>query len=255
MEGMHRGIMLFKLLMRKANTDTRATASQLRENVTNLDSYMSTVDSNIELFNQHVKLNRDGLTARGDASDNLTINQFKAYLCVTDRDFGRYTRNKKNSYDDGQDFTVEQLLAMSLLKFQIIKDSGKWNSISPEQEQIVALASEVTHLKDHNLKLTKNSKPIKSKNSWEKPKQYGKGKKPSKKSADEEKWAWKKVPPKEGEPQYKQMPDFDKIYHWCEDQQAWVVHTPASCTVRIAREEAEAEQALAAVLEGFESDE
>jgi hypothetical protein len=33
MEGTHSGIMLFKFLMWKANTDTRATASQLRENV------------------------------------------------------------------------------------------------------------------------------------------------------------------------------------------------------------------------------
>jgi hypothetical protein len=119
----------------------------------------------------------------------------------------------------------------------------------------VALTSEVTHLKDHNLKLANNTKPVKSKNSGGKPKQSGGGKKPSKKSTDEDKWAWKKVPPKEGEPQSKQMPDFDKIHHWCEDHQAWVVHTPASCTVRISREEAEADQALAAVLEGFESDE
>jgi hypothetical protein len=119
----------------------------------------------------------------------------------------------------------------------------------------VALTSEVTHLKDHNLKLTNNAKLIKIKNSVDKHKQFGKGKKPSKKSGDEEKWAWKKVSPKEGEPQSKQMPDFDKIHHWCEDHQAWVVHTPSLCTVRIAREEAEAAQALAAVLEGFESDE
>jgi hypothetical protein len=256
MEGTHSGIMLFKLLMRKANTDTKATASQLRENLTNLDSYMSTVNSNIELFNQHVNVNRDGPTARGESSGDLTINLFKVYLCVTDRDFVRYTRNKHDSYDDGEDFTVEQLLlTMSLINFQILKDSGKWNSISPEQEQIVALASEVTHLKDHNLKLASNAKPVKSKNSGEKPKQYGKGNKPKKKSTDEEKWAWKKVPPNEGEPQSKQMPDFDKIHHWCEDHQAWVVHTSASCTVRIAREEAEVAQALAAVLEGFESDE
>jgi hypothetical protein len=63
------------------------------------------------------------------------------------------------------------------------------------------------------------------------------------------------VPPQEGGTQSKQMPDFDKIHHWCEDHQAWVVHTPASCTVIIAREEAETAQTLAAVLEGIESDE
>jgi hypothetical protein len=94
MEGTHSGIMLFKLLMRKANTDTRATASQLREKITNFDSYMSKVDSNIELFNQHVKVNRDGLTAHGESSDYLAINLFKAYLCVTDRYFVRYMRKK-----------------------------------------------------------------------------------------------------------------------------------------------------------------
>jgi hypothetical protein len=103
--------------------------------------------------------------------------------------------------------------------------------------------------------LANNAKPIKSKNSGDKSNQSGKGKKPSKKPADEEKWVWKKVPPKEGEPQSKQMPDFDKIHHWCENHQTWVVHTPESCTVRIAREESEAAPALAAALEGFESDE
>jgi hypothetical protein len=255
MEGTHSGIMLFKLLMRKANTDTRATASHIREKLTNLDLYMSTVDSNIELFNQHGKVNRDGITARGESNDDLTINLFKAYLCLTDRDFVRYMRNKKDSYDDGEYFTVEKTLTMSLIKFQILKDSGKWNSLSPEQEQIMALTSEVTHLKYHNLKLANNSKPIKSKNSGKKPKKYGKGKKPINKSVDEEKWDWKKVPPKEGEPQSKQMPDFDNIHHWCEYHQAWAVHTPASYTVIIAREEAEAAQALSTVLEGFESDE
>jgi hypothetical protein len=255
MGGTHSGIMLFKLLMRKANTDTRATASQLRENLTNLDPYMSMVDSSIEIFNQHVKVNHDGLTARGESSDDLTINIFKAYLCVTDRDFVRYMRNKKDYYDDGEDFTLEQLLTMPLIKFQILKDSVNWNSLSPEQEHIMALTSGVTHLKDHNLKLENNSKPSKTKSSGEKPKETGKGNKPSKKSTDEEKWVWKKIPPKEGEPQSKQMPDFGNIHHWCEDHQAWVVHTPASCTVRISREEAEAAQALTAVLEGFESDE
>jgi hypothetical protein len=119
----------------------------------------------------------------------------------------------------------------------------------------VVLTSEVTHVKYHNLKLSNNAKPSKTKSSGEKPKQTGKGKKPSKKSADEEKWAWRKIPPKEGEPQSKQMPYFDKIHHWCEDHQSWVVHTPAYCTVRIAHEEAEAAQALTAVLDGFESDE
>jgi hypothetical protein len=42
-------------------------------------------------------------------------------------------RNNKDAYDDGEYFSVEQLLTMSLIKFQILKDSGKLNSLSPEQ--------------------------------------------------------------------------------------------------------------------------
>jgi hypothetical protein len=53
-------------------------------------------------------------------------------VLTTERDFVRYMRNKKDAYDYGEDFTVEQLLTMSLIKFQILKDSGKWNSLSPE---------------------------------------------------------------------------------------------------------------------------
>jgi hypothetical protein len=135
----------------------------------------------------------------------MTINLFNTCLCITDRELVRFTRNKKDSYDDGEDFTVEQLLTMSLLKFQILKGSGKWNYLSPEQEQIVALASEVTHLKDHNLQLANSVKPTKRKTFGGNTKQSGKGKNPSKKATDEEKWAWKEVPPEEGEPQSKQM--------------------------------------------------
>jgi hypothetical protein len=54
---------------------------------------------------------------------------------------------------------------MSLIKFQILKDSGKWYSLSPEQEQVVALTSELAHLKDNNLKLANNSKPSKTNSS------------------------------------------------------------------------------------------
>ena len=45
------GPLLFKLLMQKAIIDTWATASLMRENLLNLDSYITTVKSDIEEFN------------------------------------------------------------------------------------------------------------------------------------------------------------------------------------------------------------
>eukprot|EP00957_Ditylum_brightwellii_P014867 1121409-Ditylum_brightwellii.AAC.1 len=48
------GELLLKLLIKKAVMDTQATASHLCENLTNLDNYISTINSNINLFNHHV---------------------------------------------------------------------------------------------------------------------------------------------------------------------------------------------------------
>ena len=45
------GPLLFKLMMQKAIIDTWATSSLLRENLSNLDSYITTVKSDIEEFN------------------------------------------------------------------------------------------------------------------------------------------------------------------------------------------------------------
>ena len=56
--------LLFKLLMAKAIVDTRATTYQLRHNLSNLDNYMSTVNSNIKIFNVYVKNSVEGLNAR-----------------------------------------------------------------------------------------------------------------------------------------------------------------------------------------------
>jgi hypothetical protein len=39
--------------------------------------------------------------------------------------------------------------------------------------------------------------------------------------------AWKKVPPKSGDPKEKKQGDY--TYHWCEHHMAWTVHKPADC--------------------------
>ena len=53
--------LLFKLRMKKAIIDTRATKSHIWENLTNLDTYISTVNSNIKNFNHYVKVKLDVL--------------------------------------------------------------------------------------------------------------------------------------------------------------------------------------------------
>ena len=48
---------------------------------------MVTVHFNVELFNLHVKENRQGLKARGESTDDLMINLFKECMAASDNEF------------------------------------------------------------------------------------------------------------------------------------------------------------------------
>ena len=58
--------LIFNLMMQKVIVNTRSTANHLRYNLINLDTYMYTVNFNIENFNQCANVNVDGLKARGE---------------------------------------------------------------------------------------------------------------------------------------------------------------------------------------------
>ena len=74
-------------MIQKAFIKTRATATYLRENLTNLDTYTYKINLEIENFNQYVKVNMDGLKSRGDQTDDLTTNLFKAHQVESDGEF------------------------------------------------------------------------------------------------------------------------------------------------------------------------
>ena len=63
------GPMLFKLITKKATTNTRQTGGKLWDNLSSLDTYMATVGENLEGFNHCIKLNYEGLKTRGEHYD------------------------------------------------------------------------------------------------------------------------------------------------------------------------------------------
>ena len=72
------GELLFGLIMKKSTIDTCATETHLRENLTNLETYVFTINSNIDQFNQYVNVNVDRLKARVECTDYLIANFFKS---------------------------------------------------------------------------------------------------------------------------------------------------------------------------------
>jgi hypothetical protein len=231
-EGKESGILLFKIIMQKAVVDTRATSSFFRENLTSLDSYITTIDSNIELFNQYVNINRSGLQARGESTDDLIINLFKAYLNVADQNFVEYMKKKKDDYDEGTTILEpETLMTHALNKYHILVQEHKWKSRSPQDEQLVALKAQYEQLRDANLRLARSIAVKKStKASGKDQKSKKKGRKQQQKQIE----PWKREPPKEGEPRTKVVNN--KTYNWCPKHLAWTFHTEDECRLKLQAE-------------------
>jgi len=238
--GAEAGPILFKLLTQKAVVDTRSTTNYFRENLSSLDTYMASINSNIVEFNNYVKLNRDGLLARGEGCDDLMINLFKGYNAAGDDNFVKYMMDHKTKYDDGEDYTPERLMQLALNKYTNLTRSKQWGALSPEQEKIVALTAEVKTIKDTNLKLSKaiiqasKKGTFSNKSNRDSTKGKGKEKKGSKKKPKiDKKYQWKTIPPKDDDPKkevnghsyfYKVVDNLE--YYWCQYHTAWVLHEP-----------------------------
>lgn len=240
--GVRCGPLLYKYMMAKATIDTRATLSFIRENISNLNTYITTVSSNITTFNEYVKRQQLSLAARGGVTHDLMTNLWKAYLNVSDRDFVEFIKRKKDAYDEGENITADSLMLMAENKYRTLIQEERWNALSPEQTQIVALTAQLSKLKDGRLKLGKNSHnkkkgSDKDNKSEDKNDQKEEGKKRGKRSRrkngkNDEKWAWKRVPPKDGEKHEKVYNS--TTYYWCHDHGLWTLtkHTDENCYLK-----------------------
>ena len=189
---------------------------------------MSTVNSDIENFNKYIKDNVGGLKARGDRTDYSMIILLKPYRVSSDGEFLRYIKTKRYQYNGGYNISTDKLMTSALSKSEIIGKDNKWNSMSPEQEQIISLASVFKKLKYDNIKLAKNFQTSTSGKGKGKGKghkqngkqsQYGKGKE-----------EWKKQEPKDGEANTNKFNE--KTYFRCPTHQAWTIHRPEECKLK-----------------------
>ena len=117
--------MLYKLLMSKAQVDTVATNYQFKSRVANLENYMSNVNSNIEMFNSHVKDAKERLSVRGHIASNLIMELFKGYKVAADHEFVNYIKTREDRYLEGEDLTDNLLMQLALNKYTIMKKNSE----------------------------------------------------------------------------------------------------------------------------------
>ena len=135
------GALLFKLLIHNAIIDTRSTASNIRENLSSIDTYTATVKSEIDKFNEYAKINYEGLTARGDRCNYMVSNVFKGYVEAQDKEFVRYVQHQNDKYENSDNIHKDKLITLTLNKYENLCTKEKWLDNLPKEEHIVALSS------------------------------------------------------------------------------------------------------------------
>ena len=176
------GVLLLKVIIRESHLDTNATTNQIRMKLSSLDSYITTIDSDIGRFNQYVKLLMQSLPARNQQTSDLMINLFKGYGAVSDEAFRTWLTRKQDDQEDGVEITPDELMQAAKNKYDSMVEKGTWNAPSSD-EKIVALEAQ---LKSEYKSLRKEVKA-------------GLGPKKGKKSSDEKRNKKKKEDAKSGD--------------------------------------------------------
>lgn len=217
------GPVLLKVIIMVSHVDTRATITSVRTKLSSLDQAMRTHDSNIELFNDYVISLINKLNARGEQTQDLLVNLFKGYKACKDAEFVDYIKKKEDLYEEGGQVEYQQLMDWALNKYKTRKESEQWCQRTSEEETIIALQAQVKSLMSVQKKQVNTSKPEGRKDQ----RRANKKSKGKARYKTEDKPAWMKKPPMDGEKQSKNVDG--KEYHWCPHHSSWTRHKPSEC--------------------------
>ena len=218
------GVTYFKMLIQKAEVDTRATASHIRRLLTQLDIYMvKDAKHNINTFNEYVNDQMNSLASRGETSNDILVNLIRGYLACSDKKFVEYIEKCKDSYEEGENMTYQSLMAKAERKYQARVMNGEWNLPTQEQEEIIALKAKLAswnqskpRKESMQVQVHKNQKKDGRKFDTSKTKGAFKGQQ-----------SWRNYKPQAHESTVKVVNG--STWHFCTHHQAWGRHPTDKC--------------------------
>ena len=122
--------------------------------------------------------------------------------------------------------TPVQLMNQALNKYKILVESGSWNRPDETRERVFALEAKINNFNTKKAAFASKSKPKVYDTKRKATEKYG-DKAAKRQKANKDRYAWKKVPPKESESKVKSVNG--KTYHWCTTHKAWTIHSPSKC--------------------------
>jgi hypothetical protein len=253
--GVTSGPLLLKYLIDATYVDTVATCHLICSKLGDLDDYMVSINSNVEKFNTHVKVLIAGLAARGEESNDITINLFKGYKAASDQVFVKYIKDKETIMHEGSKISDQLLMNLALNKYLLLIEDNTWNTKTEDQEKVIALSAQLDLLKQSNKSFLKKLGASRKTPKKKIPPIAAPAAAPRGGRQGQEKYAWKLIPPTDGSTT-KVMNG--KTYYWCDGHEAWTLHKPSECRKMIPAgpgDEMEIDPALAAmILEEEEQD-
>ena len=227
------GLLHFKVVIMLATIDTRATITTIRMRLSSLDTKIHEMDDNINEFNDCVNTQLAQLEARGQDTQDLLVNLFKAYATVADAKFTSYIEQRENEYNDGKDIEPVALMDLARNKYATLVESGRWKEQTADQKKLVALAAQVAHFKKQaNKSNGGNNGGGDGKGKGKQGDGNDGGKKKEGKPKKKKEWAEWKVTNKDNK---KTMTRKDTLYYWCihhnDGKGLWVTHKPEDCNM------------------------
>jgi hypothetical protein len=178
------------------------------------------------------------LLAQGQTVDNPIAKLFDAYLATPNHTFRQYISKKQDDYHDGNlghEFTYESLMAQATAKFTYLTTRKIWGAKLPDEECLIAM---IAYLKGKlELAPALDAKGKKEGTKEVKDALKTKNKKnTSNKTYQKKEEAWKRLPPKDGEPTTKDIGG--KKYQWCVHHMVWGIHSAQECCLGASRKDA-----------------
>ena len=232
------GLCLLKVLIRESHLDSNATTGMIRTKLSNLDIELMQNGNDILKFNSHVQVLLDQLAARGETTEDLLTNLFKAYATCSDHTFVKYIADHQTKWEDGESLSAHQLMAKAANKYKILKTKELWEAPTAQDEKIMAMEAKLNSYfkKDGKDKRKrkgdggdKKDKIKRQKPGGDKGKGKGKGKKQKKELPH-----WHFVRPADGELKKPKMWE-GKKWHWCSKETGgkcdgqYRIHHPKQC--------------------------
>lgn len=81
--------------------------------------------------------------ARGETLNNLLVNLFSGYKACTNHAFVQYFSAKEDKYNQGKNFTVDQLIDLVLNKYRTLQEIEQWNQPTEDHKQLMALKAQI----------------------------------------------------------------------------------------------------------------